>query len=200
MTTDTTRGGITAACTAVEAAQLLSVLESGERAAWHAAHEVRGTPEWPSRFAAAAEVGAVSTDAMTETFESGMRQPGETVEQFTARAGHEAEHLDAAEREDPDRERIAEDRYAHDLPARDDIEADLFRDFTAHDPAGAAEERHVLTLESETDEVDPRGYDAERRLGYEGVAEHSLTHDPYEATWAGKGFTRPGPEHEAEAG
>jgi hypothetical protein len=139
MTTDTTHGGITAACTAVEAAQLLSVLESGERAAWLAAHEVRGTPEWASRFAAAAEVGAVSTDAMAETFESGMRRPGETVEQFTARAGREAERADVAEWEDPDRERIAEDRYAHDLPARDDIEADLFRTFAADEPEQEAE-------------------------------------------------------------
>ncbi len=67
------------------------------------------------------------------------------------------------------------------------------------EPERAAGERHVLTLESETGEAGPRGYDAERRLGYEGIAEHSLTRDPYRATWAGKGFTRPEAEHEPEA-
>jgi hypothetical protein len=63
--------------------------------------------------------------------------------------------------------------------------------------AGVFLEKHdgqaadVRTVSEPEQVVCPGGCDTVRRFGYEGVAEHSLTHDPYEATWAGPGFDGP---------
>jgi hypothetical protein len=89
MTTD--QGIITPDYTPAEAAQLLSALDEGQRAAWESVHEVRGTPEGEARFAAANEVNGIYLDAMWETRENGMRYPAESIEQFTARVSPEAE-------------------------------------------------------------------------------------------------------------
>ncbi len=84
-------GIITDDYTPAEAAQLLTALEEGQRAAWASAHAVRGTAEGESRFAAANEVNGAYLDAMWETYDNGMRHPAESIEQFTARVAPEPE-------------------------------------------------------------------------------------------------------------
>jgi hypothetical protein len=87
-TTDTK---ITKGMRCVEAANLLTKLDEGQRRAWLA---TRDTPwqsaEYEARFQNAAEVDGVFRDLMWETVESGMRRPGETVHQFAERAESEA--------------------------------------------------------------------------------------------------------------
>jgi hypothetical protein len=82
---------ITAGLTAVEAAELLGKLERGHQEAYRVQKTYWRTPEWTSRKAMSEELDAQSVDAHWATFESGLRKPGETVEQFAARARHEAE-------------------------------------------------------------------------------------------------------------
>jgi hypothetical protein len=53
------------------------------------------TAEYQSRFQNAAEVDDVFRDVMWETAESGMRRPGELVEEFAERAESEAMLIDA---------------------------------------------------------------------------------------------------------
>jgi hypothetical protein len=59
---------------------------------------------------------------------------------------------DDAEAVETEREPAAWDRYAHEFPALDEVDEALFRRF-----------------------------DLEQRLGYESIAEHSLTNDPYKS-------------------
>jgi hypothetical protein len=92
-TTDTT---ITKDMTPTEAANLLAKLEEGHQAAWWSTHEaLRGSAEYQSRFQNAAEIDGVFRDLLWETLETGMRRPGESVEQFAERAGSEAKLADA---------------------------------------------------------------------------------------------------------
>jgi hypothetical protein len=87
----TTEPNITKDMTPIEAANLLAKLEEGHQAAWRSTHETRWrSAEYDSRFHNAAEVDGVFRDVMWETFESGMRHPGEPVEQFAQRAEAEA--------------------------------------------------------------------------------------------------------------
>ena len=92
-TTDTT---ITKDMTPAEAASLLAKLEKGHQAAWWSTHEaLRGSAEYESRFQNAAEVDGVFRDLLWETLETGMRRPGESVDQFAERAAAEAKIADA---------------------------------------------------------------------------------------------------------
>jgi hypothetical protein len=92
-TTDTT---ITEDMTPAEAASLLGKLEEGHQAAWWSTHEtIWGSAEYESRFQNAAEVDGVFRDLLSETLETGMRHPGETVEQFAERVDGEAKLADA---------------------------------------------------------------------------------------------------------
>jgi predicted GIY-YIG superfamily endonuclease len=85
-----TAPGITTDMTPGEAADLLAVLEDGHRAAWKSTREVSWqSPDYESRFQTAREVNDAFLDLMGETVQNGMRQPGETVEQFARRAGHD---------------------------------------------------------------------------------------------------------------
>jgi hypothetical protein len=94
--------GFTTGMTPGEAANLLAVLEDGHRAAWTSIREVaRQSPDYESRFQAAREVNDAFLDLMGETVQNGMRQPGETVEQFAQRAEHDTT-LAASSRADAD--------------------------------------------------------------------------------------------------
>jgi hypothetical protein len=80
----------------VEAANLLAKLEEGHQAAWLSAREVPWqSAEYRSRFQNAADVDGVFRDVMQETFENGLRRPGEPVEEFAERAGSEARLAEA---------------------------------------------------------------------------------------------------------
>lgn len=68
-----------------EAAELLNHLHSGTQAAWQARYEARSFPQAQARFATASELDAIWVDAMWATVETGMRQPAEPLEDFTAR-------------------------------------------------------------------------------------------------------------------
>jgi hypothetical protein len=84
-----------------EAANLLAVLEDGHQAAWKSTREVSWqSPDYESRFQTAREVNDAFLDLMDETVQNGMRQPGETVEQFARRAEHDT--LAASSRADAD--------------------------------------------------------------------------------------------------
>ena len=87
---------ITGNLSASEAAQLLTRLDKGARAAWQSTHEVLWlSPDYEARFQAANEVDGVFHHVLRETPESGMRRPGETVEGFARRAGSAAKLADA---------------------------------------------------------------------------------------------------------
>lgn len=87
---------ITEDLSASEAAELLSRLDEGARAAWQSTHEVPWlSPDYEARFQAANEVDSVFHHMLRETLESGMRRPGETVQGFARRAGSEAKLADA---------------------------------------------------------------------------------------------------------
>jgi hypothetical protein len=83
--------GITAGLTPVEAAELLGRLERGHQKAYQVAREFWRTPEWKTRKAMSEELDVQSVDALWAIYGSGIRQPGETLEEFTARARREAE-------------------------------------------------------------------------------------------------------------
>jgi len=94
-TTDST---ITKDMTPAEAANLLTKLEEGNQAAWLSTREMSWQdPGYQARFQNAAEIDRVFRDLMQETVESGMRRPGEPVEEFAERAGSEAWLADARE-------------------------------------------------------------------------------------------------------
>jgi hypothetical protein len=83
----TTENNITTDMTPVEAANLLVKLEEGHQAAWLSTREVPWqSAEYHARFQNAAEVDDVFRDVMWETLETGMRCPGEPVEEFAERA------------------------------------------------------------------------------------------------------------------
>jgi hypothetical protein len=87
----TTDSNITNDMTPAEAANLLTKLEEGNQAAWLSTREMSWQdPEYQARFQNAAEIDRVFRDLMQETVESGMRRPGEPVEEFAERAGSEA--------------------------------------------------------------------------------------------------------------
>jgi hypothetical protein len=82
--------GFTTDMTPGEAANLLAVLEDGHQAAWTSTREVPWqSPDYESRLQTAREVNDAFLDLMGETARNGMRQPGETVEQFAQRAEHD---------------------------------------------------------------------------------------------------------------
>jgi len=87
---------ITTDMTPIEAANLLARLEEGHQAAWRSTHETRWQgAEYDSRFHNAVEVDGIFRDVMWETVKSGMRYPGEPIEQFAQRAEAEAGQADA---------------------------------------------------------------------------------------------------------
>ena len=69
-----------------QAAELLTKLESGYRAAYDAARHAEGTPEWGRAVSTAAEVHHHWAQAMEESCQPGMRQPAEPLGDFAARA------------------------------------------------------------------------------------------------------------------
>ena len=102
----TTESNITKDMTPTEAANLLVKLEEGNQAAWLSTREMSWQdPGYQARFQNAAEIDRVFRDLMQETVESGMRRPGEPVEEFAERAGSEAWLADARE---PGAETIAD--------------------------------------------------------------------------------------------
>ena len=87
----TTKSNTTKNMTPAEAANLLTKLDEGNQAAWLSTRELSWQdPEYEARFQNAAEVGSVFRDIMQETIESGMRRPGEPVEEFAEWAGSKA--------------------------------------------------------------------------------------------------------------
>ena len=87
----TTRTTITTGLTPAEAAALLEKLEEGQQAAWLATHHLPWhSPDCQARFHTAAEVDGVVRDLVWETLTSGLRRPGEPVEDFADRAHAEA--------------------------------------------------------------------------------------------------------------
>jgi len=83
----TTRTTITTGLTPAEAAALLEKLEEGQQAAWLATHHLPWhSPDYQARFHTAAEVDGVFRDLMWETLTTGMRRPGEPVDEFADRA------------------------------------------------------------------------------------------------------------------
>ena len=87
----TTGSTITHNLTPTEAASLLAKLEEGHEAAWRSTKEApQESAEHRSRFQNAAEVDGVFRDILWETLDSGLRRPGESVQQFASRAQAEA--------------------------------------------------------------------------------------------------------------
>jgi hypothetical protein len=94
--------GFTTGMTPGEAANLLAVLEDGHQAAWTSTRGVPWqSPDYESRFQTASEVSDAFLDLRGETVQNGMRQPGETMEQFAQRAEHDTT-LAASSRADAD--------------------------------------------------------------------------------------------------
>jgi len=142
----TTEPNITNDMTPVEAANLLAKLEEGHQAAWRSTHETRWrSAEYESRFQNAAEVDGIFRDVMWETVESGMRRPGEPVEQFAQRAEAEARLSDAgktnAERTDAVRSRDASLAPEGPGDCHEEIAARLLKDSSI--PEGPAFARAV---------------------------------------------------------
>jgi hypothetical protein len=79
-----------------QAAQLLGKLERGHQAFWPTVRPLYGTPEWPPALDMSTELSDLSVAAMWATFQSGMRQPGESLEEFAARAERECAEPPAA--------------------------------------------------------------------------------------------------------
>jgi hypothetical protein len=87
-----------------QAAELLTRLESGYRAAYQAARQAEGTPGWGRAISTAAEVHHHWAQAMDESCRSGMRQPAEKLPDFAARACREGEPEAEANKQPPGRE------------------------------------------------------------------------------------------------
>jgi hypothetical protein len=84
-TDDTQTLEILAAIEPHEAAQLLARPERWHQAAYRASREAWRTPAWRAARAMSEDLDKLSVEAMWGTFMNGMRQPGETMEQFTDR-------------------------------------------------------------------------------------------------------------------
>jgi hypothetical protein len=82
-----------------EAAHLLTSLESGQRAAYEVARQAEGSPAWGPAISTAAEVHRLSAEAMNESCQPGMREPGEPLDNFAARAWRESSHAPEPEAE-----------------------------------------------------------------------------------------------------
>jgi predicted GIY-YIG superfamily endonuclease len=82
---------ITSDMTSAEVASLLATLQDGHEAARQTTRMSWPSPERQSRSDVASEINATFLDVMSEAVENGMRQPGETVEQFSRRAAAEAQ-------------------------------------------------------------------------------------------------------------
>jgi hypothetical protein len=82
-----------------QAAELLTKLESGYCAAYEAARQAEGTPEWGRAVSTAAELHHHWAQAMEESCQPGMRQPAEPLGDFAARACLQGEP--GAERKQP---------------------------------------------------------------------------------------------------
>ena len=74
-----------------EAAHLLTMLDSGQRAAYEAARQAEGTPAWGPAISTAAEVHHHWAKAMNESERLGIRQSAEPLPDFAARAGRQGE-------------------------------------------------------------------------------------------------------------
>jgi hypothetical protein len=88
--TATDQDSILNGVTPLEAAHLLTRLDSGQRAAYEVARQAEGTPAWGPAISTAAEVHRLSAEAMNESCQPGMREPGERLDKFAARAWHES--------------------------------------------------------------------------------------------------------------
>ena len=84
------RDSILNGATPSEAAHLLTRLDSGQRAAYEVARQAEGTPDWGPAISTAAEVHRLSAEAMNESRQPGMREPGEPLGKFAARAWRES--------------------------------------------------------------------------------------------------------------
>ena len=87
-----------------QAAELLTRLESGYRAAYQAARQAEGTPEWGRAISTAAEVHHHWAQAMDESRQLGMRHPAERLPDFAARARREGEPEAETKKQPPDRD------------------------------------------------------------------------------------------------
>jgi hypothetical protein len=78
---------MSSAAAPAEAAALLEHLQQGAQDAWRAAAQAAfsGDGEYESRRDTAVDVDEVFRDAMWQTFESGLRHPGEDVTAFARR-------------------------------------------------------------------------------------------------------------------
>jgi hypothetical protein len=93
------RDSILNGATPLEAAHLLTRLESGQRAAYEVARQAEGTPAWGPAISTAAEVHRLSAEAMNESCQPGMRELGEPLGKFAARAWHESGRVPELEAE-----------------------------------------------------------------------------------------------------
>lgn len=82
-----------------EAAHLPTTLESGQHAAYEAAHQAEGTPAWGPAISTAAEVHRLSAEAINESCQPGMREPGEPLGKFAARVRRESSRVPELETE-----------------------------------------------------------------------------------------------------
>jgi hypothetical protein len=87
-----------------QAAELLTRLESGYRAAYQAARQAEGTPEWGRAISTAAEVHHHWAQAMDESCRPGMRHPAEPLPGFAARARREGETEAETNKQPPGRD------------------------------------------------------------------------------------------------
>src|SRR5262245_12208345 len=87
-----------------QAAELLTRLERGYRAADQAARQAGGTPGWRRAISTAAEVHHHWAQAMDESCRSGMRHPDEPLPDSAARARREGEPEAEANNQPPGRE------------------------------------------------------------------------------------------------
>jgi hypothetical protein len=83
----------------VPLAHLLTSLESEQRAAYKVARQAEGTPAWGPAISTAAEVHRLSAEAINESCQPGMREPGEPLDNFVARAWRESSRASEPEAE-----------------------------------------------------------------------------------------------------
>jgi hypothetical protein len=87
-----------------QAAELLTRLKSGYRAAYQAARQAEGTPEWGRAISTAAEVHHHWAQAMDESCQLGMRHPAEPLPDFAGRARREGETEAETKKQPPGRD------------------------------------------------------------------------------------------------
>jgi hypothetical protein len=87
------------AATPQEAAYLLTTLESGQHAAYETAHKAEATPACGPAISTAAEIHRLSAEAINESRQPGMHEPGEPLDNFAARARRESSRVPELETE-----------------------------------------------------------------------------------------------------